>query len=204
MQTPAENLPGLVGTGLSKALELLLNQALKLDDQQGEEFRPFDGHVFQLTLTDLKQTFFLIYQTEDETRPGTFYVQKHLTGKPDAHIKVSTLNLIQRTGEFESSGDFALAHQFMSALQHLEIDWEEQLSKITGDWVAFNVGETVRKGQKAGRSAQQKIGETIKEYLQFEVELLPTASQVHHFNQAVTQLNTDFDALAARIAKLQP
>lgn len=206
MQDMAEKVPGLVDIALSKLVETLLNQALKLDDQLGYEFTPFDGKVFQLTLNDLKQTFFIIYQTDDttdnQTRPGTFYVQKHLSGKPDCHIKTNSLDLIQRNGRFETNGDFALAHQFMTALQHLDIDWEEQLSKVTGDWVAFNVGQTVREGQKIGRDAKQKMGQTLQEYLQFEVELLPTATQVKQFSAEVQKLEPEVDALSSRIENL--
>lgn len=193
-------LPGLVKTGLSKAFETLLNQMLKLDEDLDSELKPLDEKVIQLTLKDISQTFFIIYQQQDEQ--GHFSVQTHLMGAPDCHIKTNLTNLMAKSNQPEMQGAPELGQCFMDALGNLEIDWEEQLSKLTGDLVAFKVGHAVRETQKTKQAAKQKAGETFKEYLQFEVNLAPTQSQVSRFSKHVSQTAEAVDALEARINAL--
>ncbi|MDG4811993.1 hypothetical protein P8629_03135 [Hydrogenovibrio sp. 3SP14C1] len=198
----SENSPGLVNTSLSKLFETLLNQAIQLDDQQGQAFAACDEKVIQLTLTDFAQTFFLIYQIQPDGH-GIFSVQNHLMGSPDCHLKFSCNDWIQNQPAYNISGDETVAEAFIEAVKTLEIDWEEQLSKVTGDLIAFKVGSTVRQGQKTSREAKQKIGETLKEYLQFEIEVLPTHSQINRFAHNVQQTTQAVDQLAERIQRLQ-
>lgn len=198
----SENSPGLVKTSLSKFFETLLNQAIQLDDQQGQAFAPCDEKVIQLTLTDLAQTFFLIYQIQPDGQ-GSFSIQNHLMGSPDCHLKFSCNDWIQNQPAYNISGDETVAEAFIEAVKTLEIDWEEQLSKVTGDLIAFKVGSTVRQGQKTSREAKQKIGETLKEYLQFEIDVLPTHSQINRFAHNVQQTTQAVDQLAERIQRLQ-
>ena len=196
----AQKLPGLVKTGLSKAIETLLNQLIRLDEEQGKGFAPCDEKVIQLTLGDVSQTFFIIYQITD--KQGEFSVQTTLMGAPDCHIKTRLGALINQQPAERITGDEMLAQQFLTALSDLEIDWEEQLSHYTGDLVAFKVGHAVRSGLDAKQQAKQKAGDTFKEYLQFEVNLLPTKHQVAAFAQKVKTTETAVNALEARIDAL--
>ena len=201
--------PGLARNALAKGIETLLNQALKLDEDGGEAFTSCDEKVIQLTFTDFQITFFMIYQlsasenaiTADQPA-GHFTVQSHLLGSPDAHCQMTAADCLQGSDAVQTFGDTELAADFLQAFKSLHIDWEEQLSKLTGDLIAFKVGSTVRQGQKKMNAAQQKMADTLKEYLQFEVELLPTSSQVKRFNQQVSETEDAVGALADRIQAL--
>lgn len=196
-----EKSPGLVKTALSKLFETLLNQAVQLDDMQGQALAPCDEKVVQLTFTDLGQTFFLIYQIDADNQ-GAFSVQNHLMGAPDTHIQLTSLDWIARQPNYDASGDETLAADFIQGVQSLNIDWEEQLSKITGDLVAFKIGSTVREGRKSVESAKRKASDTLREYLQFEIELLPTGPQVQRFKRDVQQTTQAVDALEKRLQAL--
>lgn len=204
-----EKPPGLARNILAKGVETLLNQALKWDEDAEEAFAPCDEKVIQLTFTDFQITFFIIYQLaepSDETLAenalGNFTVQSHLLGSPDAHLQMTVADCLQGSDAVQTFGDRALAANFLQALRGLEIDWEEQLSKLTGDLIAFKVGSTVRRGQKNLNVVQQKVAETLKEYLQYEVELLPTSSQVKRFNFQVIETADAVETLAKRIQAL--
>lgn len=197
----AENLPGLALTGFSKALETLLNQLVRLDEDQGIAFQSLDEKVIQLTLTDLGITLFVIYQIPQE-QTGVFSVQTHLMGRADAHIKTTLSGLILKQTAQEISGEMELGKTFINALKDLEIDWEEHLSHYTGDLIAFKVGHGVRSAKASSQKAKQKIGDTFKEYLQFEINAVPTASQVKRFKQDVSVIADEVDSLAARIDAL--
>ncbi|MCF6345971.1 MAG: hypothetical protein L3J00_05820, partial [Thiomicrorhabdus sp.] len=99
-------------------------------------------------------------------------------------------------------GDTQLAQAFINALCTLDIDWEEQLSHYTGDLIAFKIGHGIRSLFSTQQAVKDNVSQTVKEYLQFEIEAVPTKSQVKRFCQNVDTLKQDFDALEARINKL--
>lgn len=196
----AQKLPGLLVSGIAKGLETLLNQLLKRDEDQGAAFAPCDEKVIQLSLSDMGNTFFITHQINDDQ--ADFTVQTHLMGQADAHIRIALGDLMAKNPAEKIVGDVALGQTFLDALYSVEIDWEEQLSHVTGDLIAFKVGHAVRSGLKTKQVAKQKIGDTLKEYLQFEVNLLPTKHQVSAFKQKVQTTAEAVDALDARIAAL--
>lgn len=197
--------PGLVKMTLFQAIEWLLNQALLVDERLISTLAPLDEKVIQLTLSDLKTTAFItFYQQESKSY---FAVQTHLIGRPDAHIKTplktwfNLKNNLPLPAE-QITGNADLAQLFLTTLSQFQWDWEESLSELTGDLVAHQVGSQLRQAKRTGQQAKQQIQTTLKEYLQFEIELLPTQQQVKHFNQSVEQLAQDLETLEAKINKL--
>ena len=187
-----------INTTLSKAFEIILNQKIKLDEEQGSAFDKVDEKVIQLVFTDIKQTFFVIYQRSDEL--GSFVVQSHLLGQADSKLTTTIIDWISH--KTTAKEDDAIGFDFLNALHTIEIDWEEMLSKYTGDLIAFQVGNTIRKGQEKSNVAKQKMGKTMEEYLHFEANLLPTKSQVNRFKKQVQETATAIDALEQRIETL--
>ena len=50
------------------------------------------------------------------------------------------------TGDMEITGDVGLAQDFQRLVQRLEIDWEEQLSRLVGDTLARKTYNVVKSG----------------------------------------------------------
>lgn len=184
-----------ISTSLSKAFELILNQKIKLDEEQGSGFDKVDEKVIQLTFTDIKQTFFIIYQTDGEN--NGFVVQTHLLGKADSQLKSTIIDWVSH--QTHANEDDAIGTDFLKALHSIEIDWEEMLSQYTGDMIAFQIGSTLRSGQQKAKAAKQKVGKTIEEYLHFEANLLPTNSQINRFKKQVQQTEIAVNALEQKI-----
>jgi ubiquinone biosynthesis protein UbiJ len=187
-----------ISTSLSKAFELILNQKIKLDEEQGSAFNKVDEKVIQLTFTDIKQTFFVIYQSNNEN--NTFVVQTHLLGQADSQLKTTIIDWISHQTKADKRD--TVGTDFLTALHSIEIDWEEMLSHYTGDMIAFQIGSTLRNGQQKLKATKQKTGKTIEEYLHFEVNLLPTKSQVNRFKKQVQQTEKSVDELEKRLKAL--
>ncbi|VAW47616.1 Ubiquinone biosynthesis protein UbiJ [hydrothermal vent metagenome] len=186
---------------LSKAIESALNIAIRLDDEQGEAFKPLENKVINLTLTPIKSPLYIIVTN------AMMSVQTTLQGEADAAIQTTLIDFaslpIQRElSRAKLSGDTELAQHFIKALCTLDIDWEEQLSHCTGDLIAFKVGHGIRALLKTKKTVKENVSKTLKEYLQFEIEAVPTKSQVNHFCQNVDVLKNDLMALETRIHKL--
>lgn len=197
----SQNSTGLLSLTASKLLETLLNEAIRLDEQHGEAFKVLPECVIQLHLHDFQTDFYLLC-----TDYG-ISVQNALAGEADACIQTEVAELValRRTGQLNNallSGDEVLATQFIQALANLDIDWEEHLSHYTGDLIAFKVGHAARSFAHATENAKQQAADTLKEYLQFELQALPTQDQVMRFADEVNRLQEQTDAIAERIEQL--
>jgi len=185
---------------LSRTLETLLNQAIRLDQTQGAAFAALEDKVLAPNVSEVSQPLYLMF-----THYGVS-VQTQLNGQPDATLNTTLLELFSITTSSTSAETPAdesdLANTFMHALRTLDIDWEEQLSHLTGDLVAFKIGQGVRNLIERKHSVNQPLGQTVKEYLQFELNALPTRPQVARFTQANHDTAHAVNALSYRIEQL--
>ncbi|BBP45063.1 hypothetical protein THMIRHAS_04360 [Thiosulfatimonas sediminis] len=188
---------------LAYALESALQQARKLDIEHGQAFDKLPtGRVIELHIAPLKTPLYCLLAESQIS------VQSHLSGAADASITAPASAWLGLAADhpkldaFHFDGERALGEQFLNALAHIEIDWEEHLASLTGDFIAFKVGHGVRSYLELKRRQRASIEQTLKEYLQFEINAVPTPSQVRHFNQDVTQLSQDLEQLDARIHQL--
>jgi len=191
----------LVDLSLSKSLEMAVNTAIRLDEQQGALFDPLDGQTIALQIAPFSSPIYCIINQ----RQALF--QNQLQGTADASVRTHFnqfigLPLGDTLQADTVTGNPDVAKQFVDALNHMEIDWEEHLSHYTGDLVAFKLGHSVRSVLNAKQQTKTYMGETVKEYLLFEMESLPPRHQVDHFVKEVNRLNQQVDQIAERIAKL--
>ena len=69
-------------------------------------------------------------------------------------------------GNVRIDGDTSIAHRFSDALGGLDIDWEEQLSQLTGDIAAHEIGRGVRAARREGeRLSPGAIAVTVTAFL---------------------------------------
>ncbi len=196
--------PNLLSVGLTQSIELAFNSAIRMDDMQGQGFDALDGKVIALTLSPIEQPLYCIINNRHVA------VQIQINGEADSAVKTdltSLLSLAMQSADLPfnyevTAGDNETGNEFISALRSLDIDWEEQLSHFTGDLVAFKVGHGFRSAMQQKQQAKQYIGETLKEYLQFEINTLPPRHQVEEFIQDVDQIQTAVDELETRIKQL--
>jgi ubiquinone biosynthesis protein UbiJ len=106
-------------------------------------------------------------------------------------------------GEIDIQGDMELGRAFQGLLRSIDVDWEEQLSRITGDVVAHQFGRSLRRSLAWGQKAADTLVMNISEYLQQESRDLPPRPVVEQFMGAVDTLRADTDRLEARIGRLQ-
>lgn len=187
---------------LAQALETALNRAIHLDLEEGAALKAMPTSVIALQIDPLKAPFYCLLNASQIS------VQTHLNGAADATIQGGVSDCLGLAKEnpnlshFQLSGDTDLAERFLKSLASIEIDWEEHLASLTGDLIAFKIGHGVRSYFSLKRRQRDYVEQTIKEYLQFEIEAVPTKSQVQHFNQDVEQLSQQLEQIEARIKKL--
>ncbi len=197
-----------VPTPLTAALEQMINRLLALDPEGAARLSTLSGKILRLEWRGLGLGVVLI-----PTDQG-IQVFSNYEAPPDCTLRgtplaFSRLGLAGRkedvlfSGQIEIEGDPGLAQAFADFLGDLEIDWEELLARFTGDTLAHPVGEAVRGLDRWMRRTGEILAEDLKEMLQEEARLLPTAYEVEGFLDAVDQLREDAERLEARVKRLR-
>lgn len=197
MSTELQRLPIF----LAEALEKTFNGSLRLDSDHGASIRALPECIITLQILPLKTPFFCLINEQQIS------VQTHLQGESDASISAQATDWIalkqaKDLSCFELGGNRDLAEQFLKALAEIDIDWEEHLSKITGDLIAFKVGHGVRSYMQLKRDQRDYITQTLKEYLQFELQAVPSKPQVASFAQEVSEIEQRLQELEQRFNQL--
>lgn len=189
-------------------LEAALNRYLNLDAGARRQMEKLHGRVIAFEILGLARTLYLV------PGPARVQVLEVFEGAPDCCISGTPLALAKMndryassdqlfSGEVEITGDSELAHQLSKILGSMEIDWEEQLSRFTGDLIAHRVGNLLRSAGGWAADSSTTLGLNIQEYLQEELRLLPGRLEIECFLGNVDSLRDDVERLQARLTRLQ-
>jgi ubiquinone biosynthesis protein UbiJ len=188
-------------------LETALNRYIALDPEGATRLTPLHGCLIAIELAGFGTRMNLI------PGPDGLQIFGAYEGEPDCLLRGSPLALARMGlaerkedqlfgGEVQVEGDTRLAQEFGAFIFGLDVDWEEQLSRLVGDPIAHQVGSGMRSIGDWGRQSSNTLTQDLKEYLQEEGRLVPTAYEVQGFLDRVDTLRDDVERLAARIERL--
>ena len=133
--------------------------------------------------------------------------------QPDASIHGSPLYLAKlagddpeaviRDGHVTISGDADVANDFRALLQIVRPDWEEELSRVTGDAIAFEAGRAVKGFTEWAARARHSIGRSAAEYLTEESRDLAAPAELEVFCSVVDQLASAVERCEAKLKLLR-
>ena len=189
-------------------LETALNNYLQLDPETFAQLEHFSGKVIAITIQGTGMTLYLL------PHAGGINIMTEYAGEVDTTLSGTPLALAEMSlgedatrvlfaGEVTISGDIELGQRFKRLLDQMDIDWEEHLSRFTGDIAAHKLADVGRSLQQWGQQALATLGLDLGEFLQQENRSLPVAEDINQFMSQVDVLRSDVDRLAARISRLQ-
>jgi len=189
------------------ALEQAINRYLALDPEGAARLGALGGRVILIETEGFGTRLYLI--------PGPTGVQLYgdYEGEPDCTLRgtplaIARMGLVKRkeeklfSGEIQIEGDTHLAQAFGELIGGLEVDWEEQLSRLIGDPLAHQVGSGARAAGRWARHSADTLTLDLKEYLEEEARLLPSRYELQEFLDQVDRLRDDAERLAARVERL--
>lgn len=188
-------------------LEQAVNAALALDPKTGERLQRLEGKIVAIELAGIGLRLYL------QPHGGNLRLMGNYDGEVDTTLRGAPFSMMRmsagRTGEgmfkggVEIDGDVELGTQFQRIIEKLDIDWEEHLSRITGDIIAHQIGNTVRGLFAWGERSAEHLGDDIADYLQEERDVLPVDWEVEAFIEGVDSLRSDAERIEARVVRLQ-
>jgi len=190
-------------------LEQAFNRYLQLDPDSREAMGRLHGRVIAFDVEGLGRSFYLV-----PGRSGEVQLLAHYEGEPDCRLQGTPLALARMndhrasaeqlfSGQVKIEGDTELAHRIGKILGAMDIDWEEQLSRYTGDLIAHDIGNLVRGAARWGRATLDTLGLDLQEYLQQELQILPARPEIEAFLAEVDQTRDAVERLQARVERLQ-
>ena len=197
-----------IKSSLLAAAEIGGNRLLAFDETALAGCREMQGHCISIEITDLD---FRLYchpgdwgirlsrnapaREVDATISGRLMALVNLASQDD---KISTS--IQERVNF--SGNVSLAQKLQRILAGLDIDWEEVLAQQTGDVVAVQLNQQLRRFGDWFRQSADSVLLTSSEYLREEARLSPTQVEFEAFQSQLTELRHDVARAEARLQQI--
>lgn len=201
-----------IPTPFLSAIELAINTWLKLDDNALPQFKEPEGKIIRFHITDLDINLYFLPAASGIQVLGN-YPDPEDGGVLDATIHGSTMALIRlsiskNSGEtllksdVEIEGDMRTAEKFSAVLREVDIDWEELLSTLIGDFLAHRAAKTTQDVKEWLSVSTETLKTNTAEYLTEDSDLSPTATEISEFIDQVDEIRQDVDRLDARIKLL--
>ncbi len=192
---------------LTEAIETSINLVLKQDPSTLERFSKLQGKVIAFEFTDLELTLYIFPHNEGVQVKYLYQgnVDTTLQGSALAFINMSLGDATESffSGEVRIKGDLELGQHFKRLIDQLDLDWEEWLSHLTGDLIAFKTGTFIRQLNSWGKDALKILELDTREYLQDEGKLVPHSEELNAFSENIAQLRDNTARLEARVMRLQ-
>lgn len=179
----------------------LIQHLLEQNAWAAPMLQPFAGQCVQLNFVLIK-TSLVILENGSLAIAGETLI-------PDAIITIPPSLLLRLIAQDEAAklqisveGDTHLATAFAKVITHIRWDYEEDLSKLTGDIPASKFGQFARQTLGTTKDSTVNLAEMLSEYWQEEKPILAKKRHVEQFNNAVDTLRADAERLEKRLSKI--
>ncbi|MGO4892987.1 ubiquinone biosynthesis accessory factor UbiJ [Flavobacterium sp. W21_SRS_FM6] len=197
---------------VSSGLERALNKLLQLDPDSAAKLRKLKGRNLQVRVRELPWP--LIFHFSDEISLGVVVSEGSESARPDCLIELNleTLPLLQDSSQLSALiqqqkliliGDIYVAQSFSNLIKELDIDWEEQLARVTNDVFAHQTFHSAKSVMLQSQDFIQQSREIWAERLTKEGAVGINQQTLDQFSEDVVKLRSATDRLAARLAILE-
>jgi len=192
---------------LLKPLESLLNRNIAGSARARGLLARIAGRSLELRLaaTPLKLRFVAGADSVSLSMQGDTPADATIEGSPFTFARLAMGNPMQtiRAGGAQVTGDGEVAQGFQQLFEAAQPDFEEELSRLTGDVAAHRLANLARDAVEFGRRARETFMQNVAEYVTEESRDVPLRAEVEEFLAGVDGLREATDRLEARIAGLE-
>jgi ubiquinone biosynthesis protein UbiJ len=200
---------------ITSAIEVGINQLLQLDPDSQIRLKKLAGKTLQVKVTELPwpvlfsfsqqidvQTVIPLLQDEPAASPADCLIELDFEILPKLQDSSQLTRLIQQK-KLNLVGDIYVAQTFSSLIKELDIDWEEQLSKYTGDVMAHQTFTTMRSVFDSAKNNLEQAANDLGVMLTQPNSVAVTTSDINQFSENVSELRSAAERLSARLLLLE-
>jgi ubiquinone biosynthesis accessory factor UbiJ len=186
-------------------LEALLNRGIRGSSDAMQRCRALEGLSFRIEVEGVGLGLTLASRGESVEIRDQAEADARLSGTPGALARLVATGdeELLRSRAVRINGDPIVARDFRELISVAAPDFEEELSRLVGDFAARQVGSALRGFSAWGLDAADRLSRSIAEYLQEESRDLPARPEVEAFLDAVDELAGDAARLEARLLRME-
>ena len=195
----------LIDATLTGSIESAINAYLATRPSARNTLSKLAGQSLGITLLPQEQRITLIF-SDDQVA-----VMREFDGEPTTHLTGAASDLLKLLNDpnsvmfgqgVEVKGDSALLQRLSHAFDNPSLDWEAWLADQIGDLPAAIVMKPINQSIEWANSSRQTLTTTAKEYLQEEINLLPTRVEFEGFIDDTRQLKQRAELIERRLERL--
>ena len=180
----------------------LINQYLAQDPEVAEKLSEYHHKIVEIKfLPFMRKKIFMTIHSDHISLSGQSEKSADVTisGTPLALLKAwqSKNSLIPEN--IEITGDILLLQNLKNIFNTIDIDWTEQLSKITGDSIAYAASQLFHKLNLCRKTTTNNLSRDLREYLQEEYHILVSRAELTDFYTSVDNLRDDVERLQTKL-----
>lgn len=186
----------------------LINRYLKLDQHSHARLEKLQDRIVTIELLPLHFIFQLVFtETGVEIKEGGELPAETLVRGTPLQMFNMMLSRENRNKFFaedlEIEGNADLGQQVIQLFDEMDIDWEEQLAKVTGDKTSYHISHFTRGVTKWFTKTTNSLKDDISDFLHEETLWLPSKERLNEFYHDIDTLRMDVDRLEARFNQLR-
>ncbi len=186
-----------------KPLQMLVNRYLCLDSEVARLLEPLSGCTVAVEVKGLPIGLNMSFSKE------SIIFHQSFEQEPSVRVQGSVFSLLGMmnrkagiAGSVNVTGDIHVAEDFAKLFKELDIDWEEQLSKIMGDVPGRMLGNCLRSMGDWMKQSLSTVQQNTAEFLQEELRYTPPQEEMNDFYIDVDNLRDGVERIEARISRL--
>ena len=200
---------------ITSGIEQAMNQLLKLDEDSQQRLKKLSGKSLQVTIRELPWPLLFNFseqidvgivmannEFEIESTAADCLIELNLETLPKLKDSSQLTQLIQQK-QLNLVGDIYVAQSFSALLKDLDVDWEEQLSRYTGDVVAHQTFTSMRALFDTAKTQIEKGAIELGDFLTQGDAVAVKPSEMKAFSEDVTQLRSATERLSAKLDLLE-
>ncbi len=195
----------LIDATLTGSIESAINAYLATRPSARNTLSKIAGQSLRITLLPQELTITLIFSADQVS------VMREFEGEPTTQLTGSASDLMKLLSNpnsvmfgqgVEIKGDSTLLQRLSHAFDNPTLDWEDWLADQVGDLPAAMIMKPINQSLDWANSNRQTLAKTAKEYLQEEINLLPTRVEFEGFVADARQLKQKTELIERRLERL--
>jgi len=187
-----------------QTLEIAINKYLSMDSNVLTELDTLNDKIIKVDITDWDIQLFL-----QPTQNG-FNIYDKWYDEPNTVICGKLASLLRTgMGPIDSkavmdnaitlNGDMETGEKIRDILNKIDIDWEAQLSQITGDTLAYHIANGVSGALDFLKTRKESLQNQTRDYVLHEAQLTPTKEQLDSFYNGINETRHATERLEVKL-----
>ncbi len=187
---------------LAIALQTAFNRYAELDPDSKHRLQKLQGKVvcFQIEGLEIPVWFIFNEQSVEVVEDFGDTADAVIAGGPFSLLALASGKRSIFDGGVTITGDTETAQKFSRCLNEIDIDWEEHLSRVTGDAAAHQLGRLSRGFTQWFAERTDALQTNTADYLRDESYHVPHSWELEEFVEQVDELRDRVDLLESRLA----